>query len=107
MEWDKRASDSLEALNERVIPVLCRRLCNRGLMLIEIKKLTRDSLNIFGHGGFYNANILNQKPERLGWEKNIVDNYIFELLLYYFECEGTYKVEAYIKKNNSTAGVSH
>jgi hypothetical protein len=32
--------------------------------------------------------------ERLGWEKNIGDNYIFELSLYYLECEGTYKVAA-------------
>ena len=27
-----------------------------------------------------------------------MDNYIFELILYYFEYEGTYKVEVYIEK---------
>ena len=98
MEWDKRASDSLKALNERVLPVLCQRFYNKGLMPIEIKRLTRDILNIIGNGGFYNAGILNKKLERLGWGKNIVDNYIFELILYYFEYEGTYKVEVYIEK---------
>ena len=102
MKWDKRKSDSLKALNVRLLPVLCRRFYNKGLMPIEIIRLTRDILNIIGLGGIYNATILNQKLERLGWEKNIVDNYIFELLLYYLECEGTYKVEAYVKKNNNT-----
>jgi hypothetical protein len=105
MEWDKKTSDSLKALNKRVLPVLSQRFYNKGLMPIEIKRLTRDILNIFGNGGIYNAGILNQKLERLGWEKNIVDNYIFELILYYLESEGTYKVEAYIEKNNSTMGV--
>jgi hypothetical protein len=98
MERHKRASDSLEALNEKVIPVLCRRLSKRGLMPIEIERLARDILNIIGCGGLYNAGILNRKLEHLGWEKNIVDNYMFELILYYFECEGTYKVEGYIEK---------
>jgi hypothetical protein len=107
MEWNKRTSDSLKALNTRVLPVLCRRFYSKGLMPIEIKRLTRDILNIIGHGGFYNADIMNQKLERLGWGKNIVDNYIFEMLLYYLECEGTYKVEAYIEKNISAMGVNH
>jgi len=95
MERYKRASDSLETLNERVLPVLCRRLYQKGLMPIEVKRITKDILNIIGHGGFYNAGILNQKLERLGWGKNIVDNYIFDLILYYLEWEGTYKVEVY------------
>ncbi|HAY39555.1 MAG TPA: hypothetical protein DCY53_09575 [Desulfobacteraceae bacterium] len=97
MEWDKRASDSLKALNARVLLVLCQRFYNKGRLPIEIKRLTRDILNIIGNGGFYNAGILNQKLERLGWGKNIVDNFIFELILYYFEYEGTYKVEFYIE----------
>jgi len=78
MEWDKRASDSLKALNKRVLPVLYRRFYNKGLMPIEIKRLTRDILNIIGYGGFYNTDILNQKLERLGWRKNIVNNYIID-----------------------------
>jgi hypothetical protein len=104
MEWNQRTPGFLKALKTRVLPVLCRRFYSKGLMPIEIKRLTRDILNIIGHGGFYNADIINQKLERLGWGKNIVDNYIFELLLYYLESEGTYKVEAYIEKNNSTMG---
>ena len=107
MEWYKRASGSLKALNARVLPVLCRRFYSKGLMPIEIKRLTGDILNIIGHGGFYSTYILNRKLERLGWGKNIVDNYIFKLLLYYLEWEGTYKVEAYIEKNISNRGVYH
>lgn len=76
-------------------------------MPIEIKRLTRDILNIIGHGGFYSTDILNQELERLGWDKNIVDNYIFKLLLFYLEWEGTYKVEAYIEKNISTREIHH
>jgi len=107
MNWDKRSSDSQTALNVRILPVLCRQFYNKGLMPIEIIRLTRDILNIIGFWGFYNVSILNQKLECLGCEKNIMDNYIFELLLYYLECEGTYKVEAYVKKNNNTVGYSH
>ena len=101
MEEDKNIYDSLKGLNEKVIPVLCRLLYNRGLMPIEIKRLAKDILNIFGQGGLYNAGILNRKLERLGWERNIVDNHTFELILYYLECEGTYKVEAYIAKSKN------
>jgi hypothetical protein len=104
MEWDKRASESLKALNTRVLPVLCRRFYNKGLMPVEIKRLTKDILNIIGFGGLYNAGILNRKLERLGWEKNIVDNSIFELILYYLECEGTYNVEAYFEKITPLSG---
>ena len=95
MEWNKRTSDSLKEINARVLPVLCRGFYSKGLMPIEIKRITRDILNIIGHGGFYSTDILNRKLERLGWGKNIVDNYIFDLILYYLECEGTYKVEVY------------
>jgi len=104
MEWNKRTSDSLKTLNTKVLPVLCRRFYSKGLTPIEIKRITRDILIIIGHGGLYNADILNQKLERLGWGKNIVDNYIFEMLLYYLECEGTYKVEAYIEKKYQRCG---
>ena len=81
MEFFKRASDSQKTLNARVLPVLCRQFYKKGLMPIEIKRLTRDILKIIGHGGFYSTDILNQKLERLGWERNIVDNYIFDLIL--------------------------
>lgn len=93
---DNRSSGTLKALDERVLPVLCRRLYQKGLTPIEVKGLTRDILNIIGDGGLYSVDILNRKLERLGWGSNIVDNYIFDLILYYLECEGTYKIEAYI-----------
>lgn len=66
---NQKTPNSLDALNEMILPVLFRQLENKGLMPIEIKRLTRDILNIIGHGGLYNAGILNQKLEHLGWEK--------------------------------------
>ena len=96
IEWNKTISDSLEALNQRILPILCRRLSNKGLRPVEIQRLCSDILNIISHGGFYNASILNRNLEYSGWKKNIVDNSIFELILYYLECEGTYTVERYI-----------
>jgi hypothetical protein len=101
MEQDKSTFDSVKALNKRIIPVLYRRLYDKGLMPVEIIRLTKDILNIIGHGGFYNAGILNRRLERLGWEKNIVDNYIFELILYYFEYEGAYQIEAKLDMTSS------
>jgi len=106
MEWKKRTFDSLKALNTRVLPVLCRRFYSKGLMPIEIKQLTGDILNIFGQGGLYNAGILNRKLGHLGWDKDIVDNYAFELILYYLEWEGSYTVEKYIEKDNANTGVN-
>lgn len=107
MESYKRTFESLTALNNRVLPVLCQRFYRKGLTSIEITRLTRDILIIIGHGGLYSAGVLNRKLERLGWGKNIVDNYVFELILYYLECEGTYKVEVFIENNNSIMGVHH
>ena len=99
MEAALKTSDSLETLNKRVLPVLCQRLSNKGLMPVEIQRLTRDILNIIGHGGYYNAGILNRKLEYLGWENNILDNSTFGLIVYYLECEGTYTIESYIEKD--------
>jgi hypothetical protein len=96
---NKTISDSLKALNQRVLPILCRRLGSKGLTRVEIKLLTEDILNIFGHGGFYSTGILNRKLEHLGWGKNILDNHLLDLILYYLEREGTYTVISYIKKN--------
>jgi hypothetical protein len=96
MERYKTISDSMEALNQRVLPILCQRLSNKGLTPVEIQRLCSDILNIIGQGGFYNASILNWNLEYSGWGKNIVDNSIFELILYYLDCEGTYTVERYI-----------
>lgn len=101
MQFSKRTSDSLDTLNARLLPLMCQRLYNKGMMPLEIIRLTRDILNIIGHGGFYSADILSRRLERLGWEKNIVDNYIFEMLLYYLECEGTYKIDACFEKNST------
>lgn len=95
IELDNRASVSLKTLNKRVLPVLCRLFYKKGLMPVEIKRITKDILNIIGDGGFYSAAILNRKLESLGWGKNIVDNYIFDLIIYYLVWEGIYKVEAY------------
>ena len=60
MELNKKTSESLKEINARVLPVLCRRFYNKGLMPIEVKRLTIDILIIIGHGGFYNAGILNR-----------------------------------------------
>lgn len=100
MERDEKASDSLKALNKKVLPVLCRLFYNKGLMPVETKRITRDILNIIGDGGLYSAAILNRKLERLGWGKDIVDNHIFVMLIYYLECEGTYNVEPYHELQN-------
>jgi hypothetical protein len=107
MEWDKNTSDSLKALNKKILPDLCQRFYNKGLMSVEVKRIIGDILNIIGDGGYYSADILNRKLERLGWKRNIVDIYIFELVLYYLKCEGTYNVEAYIEKNSGTMGINH
>ncbi len=93
----KGGHDFLKALNMRdILVVLCQRLYNRGLMPFDIQRLTNDILNIIGNGGIFSVGILNQELGRLGWDKNIVDDYNFELILFYLECEGTYKVEAHI-----------
>ena len=60
MESDKRAPDSLTALNKSVLPVLCRRFYNKGLMPIETKRVTRDISNIIDNGGWRSGIIRRQ-----------------------------------------------
>lgn len=79
----------------KILKTICTRLLHKGLMPVEIKRLVKDVLNIIEGGGIFNHAILKQELARLGWEDHILDNYTFELILYYLECEGTYKVRAF------------
>lgn len=79
----------------KILEAICIRLLHKGLMPVEIKRLVKDVLNIIEGGGIFNHAILQQEIARSGWEDHILDSYTFELILYYLEREGTYKVKTF------------
>jgi len=85
----------LESNTLKILETICTRLFQKGLMPVEIKRLVKDVLNIIEYSGVFNHASLKQDLERLEWEDNILDSYTFELILYYLECEGTYKVKTF------------
>lgn len=80
---------------EEIIDTLYVRLKQRGLFPVEIVRLLKDVSNIIGEGGYFTVNGVNRKLMRLGWMDTIIDDYLFELIVYYLENEGTYRVRKY------------
>ncbi len=80
---------------EMILDILFRRLLKKGLMPYEIPRLIKDVLIIVNNGGAFTVAAVNRKLDCLGWKGHIMDEYIFELILFFLECEGTYHVEKY------------
>ncbi len=78
-------------MNE-IVQTLFLRLYAKGLTPVEIPRLIKDVLNIVGDGGVISVVLMKQDLGRLGWDESVMDLYIFELIMYYLEIEGCFKV---------------
>jgi hypothetical protein len=77
---------------EEIVDVLLHRLSHKGLTPVEVPRLVKDVLSIVGEGGEFTTHTINQRLESLGWDKEIVDPFTFELIIAILEHEGDYQV---------------
>jgi hypothetical protein len=61
--------------------ILLYKLSNRGLTPLQIPRLVKDVMNIVSVGGEFTAGMMNSKLEALGWDREMVDPFTFELIL--------------------------
>ena len=63
------------------IDILSRKLSDKDLLPVEVSRLVKDVTNIIGDGGGFTISLVNQKLEILGWKRQILDEFSFELML--------------------------
>lgn len=68
------------------------RLSSKGLNTSKIQHLIFDVFNLLRNGGSFTVAAVNYELERLGWDASIIDDYIFELIIFILEKEFDYKV---------------
>ncbi len=78
---------------EEIIDFLILRMAEKDVLPMQIPRLLRDILLVIGDGEVYTAAIINKQLKHLGWEDNLLDNYIFELILHLIETESCCRVE--------------
>jgi hypothetical protein len=79
---------------EQIVDLLLYKLSNKGLTPVEIPRLVKDVLNIVSNGGEFTTRTINRKLETLGWEKAIVDQFTFELIIALLENEGEHEIKS-------------
>lgn len=77
---------------EEIVDVLLQKLSHKGLTPVEVPRRVKDVLSIVGEGGEFTTYTINQRLESLGWGKEIVDPFTFELIIAVLEHEGDYRV---------------
>ncbi len=60
---------------------LLLRLHAKGLTDREVPRLVRDVLNILNDGVLLTMGTINSRLSTLGWEEDVMDGYVFELIL--------------------------
>ena len=77
---------------EEIIDVLLHKLFDKGLAPVEIPRLIKDVLYFIGDGGYYTVDDVNRQLSRLGWQDQILDGFIFELILRMLENDGMFEI---------------
>ncbi len=71
----------MKTITDRLLAMLC----NRGLTDQEIPWLVRDVLHIINHNPVFTLEHLNRKLSTLGWDEDLLDGHVLELMLYLIE----------------------
>ncbi|MDM8537158.1 hypothetical protein QUF70_10420 [Desulfobacterales bacterium HSG17] len=61
--------------------LITERLGSKGLLPVEIPRFIKDVGNIISRPTYFSTNCIKTALENLGWENNIADNYILEMIL--------------------------
>jgi len=72
--------------------ILFEKFSERDFTSLELSRLIKDVMNIIGDGGEFTLSQVNQELENLGWQKQVLDEFSFELILFYIETEHRYTV---------------
>lgn len=81
-----------EVQMKEIADLLLCKLSSKGLTPVEIPRLVKDVLNIVDEGGDFTTSVINHRLETLGWDKTIVDQFTFELIIAYLENEGEFEI---------------
>jgi len=65
--------------------ILSERFYERHFSSLEVLRIIKDVLNIAGDGGNFTVHTVNQKLENLGWKREILDQFSFELILAFLD----------------------
>ena len=76
-----------------ILDVLIYRLSDKGVEPFGVPRLIRDVLHTIGDGGEFTIGRINQNLAVLGWGDQVLDGYLFELILYLLETDGKYEVK--------------
>jgi hypothetical protein len=71
----------MESLDELVVSGLTE----RGISFFQVPGLIRDILGIIGQGGDFTVQMINDRLKSLGWGEKIMDEYTFDLLMWFLE----------------------
>jgi hypothetical protein len=63
-----------------IIGIISKKLRDRGLKPVEIKRLIKDVSNIMNSGKHSTPVCIKQNLKRLGWEGYVLDNNMLELI---------------------------
>ncbi len=66
---------------DKILDTLLSRLSEKGIIPLHVPYLVRDMLNIVRDRSGIPLEDINLRLENLGWEKDILDDFIFELIL--------------------------
>jgi hypothetical protein len=76
---------------KEMFEIVSIRLSEKGLLPVEISRIIKDVINIIRDGGESTLTLVNEKLERLGWRRHLLDFFSFELIRSF--CEGSYITE--------------
>ena len=74
---------------------LIDRFVARGISHAQIPGLIRNVFGIVGDGGLFTTQLVNEQLEKLGWGSEVLDETIFQLIVYILETQWGYRVRHY------------
>jgi hypothetical protein len=72
------------------------RLSSIGLSPEDVNKVVKDVFNLLRDGGSFTVSFVNYELERIGWKKDIMDEFSFELIIFLLENEFDYNVNTHV-----------
>jgi len=75
---------------------LINQLVARNIVRDKFPLLMDDIFWIVGNGGTFTSRIVNEQLEELGWGSEVLDETIFQLIVYILKSEWGYRVRHYM-----------